>query len=123
MQKAPHLDVFVMFYEQMTFLGSITDSKWVYLGPPSLLASNGETGAPCTGATFLPSSEMSGVPQWGGPFVLPTAEKTCSYCDFATAVVLEMWIKADRDGDIYIQGSGRPGLRKRVNSSSQFSRK
>ena len=42
-----------------------------------------------------------GVPQWGGPFVLPTAEKTCSYCDFATAVVLEMWIEADRDGDIY----------------------
>ena len=71
------------------------------LSRASLPASNGETGAPCTGTTFLPSSEMSGVPQWGGPFVLPTAEKTCSYCDFATAVVVEMRIEADRDGDIY----------------------
>ena len=72
------------------------------LSRASLPASNGETGAPCTGTTFLPSSEMSGgVPQWGGPFVLPTAEKTCSYCDFATAVVVEMWIEADRDEDIY----------------------
>ena len=104
MQKAPHLDVFAIFYEQMTFLGSITDSKWVYLGPPSL--------PPCfkrrdrctvhgDDISSQPRTEMSGVPQWGGPFVLPTAEKTCSYCDFATAVVVEMWIEADRDGDIY----------------------
>ena len=104
MQKAPHLDVFAIFYEQMTFLGSITNSKWVYLGPPSLLQTERQVHR-ARGRHFFPAPDgderRGGVPQWGGPFVLPTAEKTCSHCDFATAVVVEMWIEADRDEDMY----------------------
>ena len=56
MQKAPHLDVFVIFYEQMTFLGSITDSKWVYLGPPSLLQTERQVHR-ARGRHFFPASD------------------------------------------------------------------
>ena len=43
--------------QKMTFVKSIMYSDWVSLGPPP----NGETGASCTGTTFLLRSEMSGT--------------------------------------------------------------